>query len=58
MPARKTEVVEEKVSKKCNNHPGRNATLVTTSNGTHSEVALCEECTPEAWKEGRHLNVV
>lgn len=52
MPARKIETVEEKVSevKKCNNHPNRDATLVTTSNGTHSEVALCGECTPEAWR--------
>lgn len=55
MPARKvkSDVIEEEEvipTKKCDNHPGRNARLITSSDGSHSEIALCDECIPNAWR--------
>lgn len=45
-------MVDKKESKeepkaKCDNHPQRNAVVVTDGDGVHSEIALCEECAPE-----------
>lgn len=35
---------------KCDNHPERNASLSTTSNGAHQEIHLCPVCIPPHWR--------
>lgn len=36
--------------KKCDNHPSKDATFSTTSNGAHQRITLCASCVPRHWK--------
>lgn len=50
-PRRREKIVAAPIKEKCDNHPDVDAVLVTTSNRKHSEIKLCEDCTPRAWRE-------
>lgn len=44
--AEKRETKTEAPKAKCDNHPRRDAVVVSTGGGVHSEIHLCEECAP------------